>query len=421
MVKPKIILICTAPFQLLFVSTILFSFFVSIQAQANSITAFDARVSGDVFRTRLIVDLSGKVNFRTFTLSNPNRLVLDMADVDFQMPPKTGTKGRGLISAFRYGLFAPGKSRVVIDLSRAAEVEKSYSIKPNGGQPGKLVIDLIPIDEQTFLNKQQIERQKRLAEAEKLRKKSAPGLDPFLSNQPQGKKKKFVIVIDPGHGGIDPGATGVAGSKEKNIVLAFSRAFYENLSRNPKYTVYMTRRTDVFIPLKRRVEYARRRQADLFVSIHADSIKRKDPKVRGASIYTLSEKASDAEAQALAKSENSSDILAGVDLPSHSSVVTNILFDLAKRETQNHSIAFANILVTSLRGTTIVKQNPIRSANFVVLRAPDIPSVLVELGYLSSKNDEKLLKSASWRKKVAKSMANAINSYFDKRSLPNPF
>ncbi len=404
-----------------------FAVFIMIDnASAKSAVAIDARLGGDVFRTRLIVDVTKKVQFRTFTLANPYRLIIDMADVNFQMPENTGNLGRGVVSAFRYGLFGRGKSRIVVDLNQPAAVEKAYSLAPRQGQPGKMVIDLIPIDRETFLSKQELARQQRLAELAKQKKRrklfQVRPDDPLaLNNTPKKIGEKPVVIIDPGHGGLDSGAQGVSGSREKNIVLAFGKALRQELSQSNKYKIKMTRSTDVFIPLTGRVKFARKRKADLFVSIHADSIKRKDPTVRGATVYTLSERASDEEARAFAQSENRSDVLAGVDVSAQSTTVTNILIDLAKRETKNHSVAFANILIDSIRGSTIVKKDPIRYANFVVLRAPDVPSVLVELGYMSSAKDEQLLKSAEWRKKVAKSVAAAIDQYFKKRRAPNTF
>ncbi len=391
----------------------------------ENVIATAARIGGDVFRTRLIIDLSKKVNFRTFTLADPYRLVVDLANVKFNLPKGAGNQKKGVITAFRYGFIAEGKSRIVIDLNQPAKVEKAFSLEPQKDQSAKLVIDFIPIDRETFLETQLLEREKRLAEkAKKVKRKSLFSLtpdDPIISGKPKGNSVP-IVVIDPGHGGIDPGAIGVGGSKEKNIVLQFSKNLREELASDKKFKVFMTRRSDVFIPLKGRVRYARRKNADLFVSIHADSIKRKDPTVRGATVYTLSEKASDAQAQAAANSENSSDVLAGVDtLPEIEDATKIILLDLIKRETKNHSVAFANILMEAMRRSTIVKKHPIKYANFVVLKAPDVPSVLVELGYLSSKNDEKLLKSAAWQKKVAKSVANAIETYFKKKLTPNPF
>ncbi|MGH1350191.1 MAG: N-acetylmuramoyl-L-alanine amidase [Methyloligellaceae bacterium] len=405
---------------------VVFAIFLIEEAKAQSAVAVDARLGGDVFRTRLIVDITKKVKFRTFTLANPYRLIIDMPNVNFQMPENTGNLGRGVVSAFRYGLFGRGKSRIVVDLNQPAAVEKAYSLEPRQGQPGKLVIDLIPVDRETFVSKQELARQQRLAELAKKKKRrklfQVTPDDPLsLNNTPKKVGEKPVIVIDPGHGGLDSGAQGVSGSREKNIVLAFGKTLRAELAQRNKYKIRMTRSTDVFIPLTGRVKFARKRKADLFVSIHADSIKRKDPTVRGATVYTLSEKASDDEARAFAQSENRSDVLAGVDVSSQSTTVTNILYSLAKRETKNHSVAFASILIDSIKGSTIVKKNPIRYANFVVLRAPDVPSVLVELGYMSSAKDEQLLKSPEWRKKVAKSVATAIDQYFKKRRAPNTF
>ncbi len=405
-------------------SLFLTQFFITSHAQAQEAVAVGARIGGDVFRSRLIVDLTKKVKFRTFLLADPYRLIIDVPNLKFRFPDGTGQKGKGVIQAFRYGLFAPGKSRIVIDLNQPADVEKSYSLAPGQGQSGKLVLDLIPIDRETFLHKQQQQRDKRLAE---LAKKKRRTLSMMKKNDPLADINRFkkagetpVVVIDPGHGGTDPGARGSLGTQEKDVVLAVGKLVRNELKRRKKYKVHMTRSTDRFIVLQNRVRIARRKHADLFVSVHADSIARKDPTVRGASFYTLSERASDEEARLIALRENQSDILAGVDIDAgEGQEVKNILLDLVRDETKKHSVAFANMLSTSMKRKTIVKQHPIKHANFVVLRAPDVPSVLIELGYLSSTADEKLLRSPEWRKNVAGTIADAIDKYFRNRNRLN--
>jgi N-acetylmuramoyl-L-alanine amidase len=219
-----------------------------------------------------------------------------------------------------------------------------------------------------------------------------------------------VIVIDPGHGGIDPGAVGVRRTREKDVVLAFSLALRDRLKANPDYEVVLTRDTDKFLSLKQRVTVARQNQADLFIAVHADTVR--GASVRGATLYTLSEKASDAEAEALAQKENRSDIIGGIDLGGSNEEVTDILIELAQRETKNHSTFFAKKAATQLQLVTHMTGKPTRSAGFVVLKAPDVPSVLLELGYLSNRADETLLMSPKWQAQVTQAMAMAIDAYF---------
>jgi N-acetylmuramoyl-L-alanine amidase len=223
------------------------------------------------------------------------------------------------------------------------------------------------------------------------------------------ERTRRVIVIDPGHGGIDPGAIGVGKTKEKDVVLAFAQAFRDQLRATGRYDVIMTRDDDRFVTLKERVKVARRTQADLFIAIHADKVR--GPTARGATVYTLSEKASDAEAEALAQKENLADVIGGVDLGGSNEEVNDILIDLTQRETKNHSLFFAKRAVRQLKPVTLMTGRPMRSAGFVVLKAPDIPSVLLELGYLSSDADEKLLNSDAWRKEVGAALVTAIDGY----------
>jgi len=224
--------------------------------------------------------------------------------------------------------------------------------------------------------------------------------------------QKRVIVIDPGHGGVDPGAIGVSGIYEKHITLAAARDLKEHLERTGRFKVYLTRDRDVFIRLRGRIEIARERNADLFISVHADTIRNR--KIRGLSVYTLSEKASDKEAAELADRENKSDLIAGIDLSHESEEVTNILIDLAQRETMNQSARLASLLVDELKTRVKVLRNPHRFAGFAVLKAPDVPSVLIEMGFLSNRDDERALRSKSHRRKVAQSIAGAVDAYFRK-------
>jgi len=217
-------------------------------------------------------------------------------------------------------------------------------------------------------------------------------------------------VIDPGHGGIDPGAIGALGTREKDLVLDYAFELKRQLDATGRYRTVMTRESDVFMQLRDRVATARQAQGDLFISLHANS--HGEPSIRGASVYFLSEQASDAEAAALAAKENKADIIAGIDLTDQNDVVSMILIDLAQRDTMNLSTRFAQYLVGELDGTTALLKNPRRSAGFVVLKSPNVPSVLFEIGYMSNGTEEKQLLSEAHRSEVARSILRAVQRFF---------
>lgn len=235
--------------------------------------------------------------------------------------------------------------------------------------------------------------------------------------QPTRKQRKPIIVLDAGHGGIDAGAVSRGGTREKHVVLAFAKRLQKQLNDTGRFTVYLTRKGDYFIKLRDRVKISRKHKADLFISLHADSVASRASSARGASIYTLSDKSSDKEAAALARKENRSDILAGVQFKNESKVVASILIDLAQRDSKTKSVNFANIAVSQMRGNVIVRKKPVKFAGFRVLKAPDVPSVLIELGYLSNKNDERNLKSNAWQNKMATSIRRSVVEYFKNRAL----
>lgn len=374
--------------------------------------ANDARVAGDRERTRFIADLSKKVDVHVFALGNPYRVIVDAPDVSFQMPDGIGKQKRGLVTAYRYGLFAPGKARIVIDIAGPFLIDKAFVLEPRDDQPARLVIDLVPTDEKTFLSK--------LKETKPLAEKEAPvTLPPPPSRPPDAKP---VVVLDPGHGGIDPGTRSDSGITEKEVVLTFSRAVKAKLEASGRYEVHLTREDDTFLALRERVAFAQKKGAGLFLSIHADYFPQEIDKTTGATVYTLSEQASDDEARALAAKENFSDALAGIELPSDSDeVLANILIDLAQRETKNRSGVFARSIVGELASRGALHTRKIRSAGFRVLKAPDVPSVLLELGFLSNPDDEKLLTSEAWRDRTAEAVAKSIDTYFAKRLAQSPY
>jgi N-acetylmuramoyl-L-alanine amidase len=234
------------------------------------------------------------------------------------------------------------------------------------------------------------------------------------------KDPRPLIVLDPGHGGIDSGTRSRDGKiNEKDIVLAFALKLRKDLERSGKYRVAMTRSTDTFVPLEGRVRFARARHAALFISIHCDSLPPGAGYTTGATVYTLSRKASDADAAQVAQKENESDVVAGVDLSNQPSDVASILYDLAQRETKIFSVQFAHDLISNFRGAVRLHDPAIKSASFIVLKDPDVPSVLVELGYLSSSADLKNLTSEAWRARTADALADAVNTFFAPRLAGN--
>jgi N-acetylmuramoyl-L-alanine amidase len=378
----------------------------------NTAIANDARVAGDRERTRFIADLSRKVEVHVFALGSPYRVIVDAPDVNFQMPDGIGKEKRGLVTAYRYGLFAPGKARIVIDVSGPFLIDKAFVLEPRDDQPARLVIDLVPTDEKTFLGKL---KETKPPEAPTGASMTLPRA---VTRPPDAKP---IVVLDPGHGGVDPGTSSATGITEKEVVLTFARTLKAKLDANGRYEVHLTRNDDTFLPLRERVEIAQKKGANLFLSIHADYFPNKVDKATGATVYTLSEEASDEEARALAAKENFSDALAGIELPSDSDeVLANILIDLAQRETQNRSVVFARSIVGELAGKNALHTKKLRSAGFRVLKAPDVPSVLLELGFLSNPDDEKRLTSEAWRNRTADAVADSIDAYFAKRFARNP-
>jgi N-acetylmuramoyl-L-alanine amidase len=389
------------------------AFVTAAWAAPKTAVANDARVAGDRERTRFIADLSKKVDVHVFALGNPYRVIVDAPDVNFQMPDGIGKEKRGLVTAYRYGLFAPGKARIVIDVGGPFVIDKAFVLEPRDDQPARLVIDLVPTDEKTFLAK--------LKETKPPEQPSGASL-PLPQAPARPADAKPVVVLDPGHGGVDPGTSSAAGITEKEVVLTFAHALKAKLEATGRYEVYLTREDDTFLPLRGRVEFAQKKGAGLFLSIHADYFPNKVDKATGATVYTLSEEASDEEARALAAKENFSDALAGIELPSDSDeVLANILIDLAQRETQNRSTVFARSIVGELASKGALHTRKLRSAGFRVLKAPDIPSVLLELGFLSNPDDEKRLTSEAWRDRTANAVQESIDAYFAKRVARNPY
>ena len=378
----------------------------AVTESASIPVATDVRLGGDDKQTRFVIDLTQKVDVAAFTLADPYRVVIDLPQITFKLSAKEGEHGRGLVKAFRYGLIMQGGSRIVLDTKGPVRVEKAFALGPSAGQPARLVIDLSATDRESFLRNITMQDRSLRPSTAKTNIASPPEV---------AGDERPLIVVDPGHGGIDSGTKSGSGQDEKDVVLAFGQMLRDKLEKTGKYRVAMTRSDDTFIPLDERVRFARARKASLFISIHADSIPRSEGQAEGASVYTLSAHASDAEAARLAEVENKSDVIAGVDLSSEPNDVANILIDLAQRETKAFSLQFARDLVGEFKATTRLHMHPLKSAGFIVLKAPDVPSVLVELGYMSTKDDLVHLMSADWRARTADSLVHAVDAFFAPR------
>jgi N-acetylmuramoyl-L-alanine amidase len=359
-------------------------------------------------KERIILDSDEQLTHKKlFMLKSPDRLVIDFPAIS---APGVGLpadyKGAAL-SAIRFGRFDASTSRVVLDLKRPVKVLHSYSV-PTSSKPGwKYVLDIestgtVPTTAPTGAG---------IPWPDPIPTSETPVPEPVV----KAPAKKPLIVIDAGHGGQDPGAIGIRKTFEKHVTLTYAKALRDALLRNGNYRVILTRDNDHFIMLGERVNIARKSKADVFISLHADSNPRKD--ARGLSVYTLSETASDAEAEALAEQENKSDIIGGMDLAATDADVADILIDLAQRETMTKSGVLADHVVDSVHKKITLLPKPHRYAGFRVLKAPDVPSVLIEMGFLSNPQDEQLLGSKEFQSLFGDSVVKALDTYFaDKRS-----
>ena len=377
-------------------------------AAAQDVVVSSVRLTATQKFTRFEAVLSENVGFTATAVEGPYRVIIDIADASFDFPTGVGRKPTGLISSFRYGMVEERKSRIVLDVSGPVLIGKSKVIPAKGNKPARLVVEILPTTAENF--KVTYENEHKPADLLVADVQTAAiTVAPPLPEVPVVTQTK-TIVIDPGHGGMDPGAISRKKTNEKDVVFAFAVALREALRNNPNYKIVLTREGDKFLSLEQRVRIAHENKADLFIALHADTVS--DTTVRGTTLYTVSNKATDAEAEALAQKENRADVIVGMDLGNQSKAVSDVLINLAQRESKNQAMYFSKKAVTQLKSFVRFTGKPIRSAAFVVLKSPDVPSVLAELGYLSNVEDEALLISPQWREKAASAMAQAVDSYF---------
>lgn len=366
----------------------------------------DVRVSATPERARLVIDLAAKTEFALVSLSEPDRLAIDVRAATFSVPEPSGKPaGEGMVAEYLVEQAAPDRVRTTLTLSAPAQVQQAYMLDPFEGQPARLVVDVIPATAEEFA-----------ANVAKDLAASGSATPPPATPTPAGGSElpiatRPLVVIDPGHGGIDSGAETADGIKEKDIVLAFALRLQELLVASGRFDVALTREDDTFLRLEERVALARTNKADLFISVHADSFQQSE--IRGASVYTRDENATDVLDKVLADNENKTDIIAGFAMPQMAPEVVDILLDLMRREMRHQSFMAAQAIVHQLQPSVELRRFPVRQADFFVLQAPDVPSVLLELGFLSNASDMANLLQGEWQDRTADALARGVSAYFD--------
>ncbi|WP_319531619.1 N-acetylmuramoyl-L-alanine amidase [uncultured Cohaesibacter sp.] len=384
------------------------------EASSEAVAVSAVRTTGTEALSRFVIDVSAPVGFTVFALDEPYRLVIDLPGMDFAVEHGMGQVERGLVKNFRFGNFSGSRSRIVLDLAKPVRIVKAQTFPSVDDIPAKILLELEAVDRSIF-EEETMKEVMRISGDEPVQSdRVAVAASTSVTEEEVQEDPRPLVVLDPGHGGIDAGATSSQGLKESKLVLSFAKALKKRLEKDGHVRVAMTRDTDVFISLSKRVAIARKLNADLFVSIHADTVRQSY--VRGATVYTLSDKASDAVAARLAQQENKSDLLAGLEIEQDDDVVADILIDLTRRETSNYSALYSRTLVGALKSSIQLSKTPERSAGFKVLKAPDIPSVLVELGYLSNSKDTSALASEAWQSKAIESISKSMQTFFLRRS-----
>ena len=367
----------------------------------------DARVSTTPERARLIIDLSGPTEFAIVSLDGPDRIAVDVKAFDLKILAPADVAGKGIVSAFAVEMADKGRARTTLTLSQPAQVQQAYILDAVADQPARLVVDLIADTSDNFKAKVAADLAASIANQGVLpaTESTDPGTHaPVTEVRP-------LVVIDPGHGGVDNGATAPNGLHEKDITLAFALDLQKVLIDSGRFDVALTRQDDSYLTLNERVDLARMNKADLFISLHADTFQQ--PEIRGASVYTRDENATDVLDKVLADGEKRYDIVAGFAMPQATPAVMDILVDLMRREMRKSSFMAAQAIIHQLEPSVALRRFPVRQADFFVLQAPDVPSVLVELGFLSNASDIANLQKSDWRERVVDALARGIADYFD--------
>lgn len=400
-------------------------------AAAQAPQVIDMRILNNAERARLIVDLSALTEFATASLGAPDRIVVDLKAEGLATPIAETEAGEGLVAAYALAVAAKDRVRVTLTLSAPVMVQQAYLVEPVENQPARLIVDLIPDTPEGFASRVADDLKAAMMRAEEAvtadaGAAGAPAEETEGSDLDEGgvlpadetapiaegsAKPRPLIVLDPGHGGVDGGAEAGNGAREKTITLKFAQELQKLLIAQDRYDVAMTRDTDAFVKLEDRVATARANKADLFISMHADTFE--DPEVRGTTIYIRDAEATDELDKVLAERENRVDLVAGFVPPEADARITSILVDLMRRETQRQSYLAARAIIQSLGPNTRLRRDPLHKADFFVLQAPEVPSVLIELGFLSNEMDIVNLTTQSWRDKTAEAVAKGIAAYFD--------
>ena len=356
-------------------------------ANAAGLQVEGARLWAAPDNTRVVFDVSGPVEHRLFTLKNPDRLVVDLSDASIGPAVRKTFTGAGLVKDLRSGPRNKHDLRLVLDLKGPVK-PKSFVLKPSAQYGHRLVIDLADASKNTTPTPKKTEAA------------SAPS-----------KLRDLVIAIDAGHGGEDPGARGKRGTREKDVVLAMARRLARLVEKEPGMQPVLIRDGDYYVGLRKRMEKARESRADLFISIHADAFR--DRSVNGASVYAVSRRGASSEmARWLAARENAADLVGGVSLDDKDDLLAEVLLDLAQTATLEASNEVAADVLSQMKRVGQVHKRTVQHAGFVVLKSPDIPSVLVETAFISNPAEEKRLRSARHQQQVAQAIMNGVRKYF---------
>jgi len=405
--------------------TLLSLLLLSLSGNLWSASVEQVRLSSSDKGTRLVFDLNAYVQYKSFTLKNPDRLVIDLKaskqDKKFAVPDLTETP----IKKIRHAAFNQNTLRLVIDLKQAVSYD-SHTLNPDQGSPHRLVVDLFHTAQPKLISTLQATVKTPPAKPKQITapvkpvvkvKKQPPPTPKVVKTIPPQVRRDIVIAIDAGHGGQDPGALGKRGTKEKDVVLAIAKRLAKLVDKEPGMKAYLTRDKDVFITLRQRIKRAHNNGADMFISIHADAFH--NPRAKGASVYVLSERGASSEAaQLLADKENSADLAGGISLEDKDDLLASVLLDLSQTASLEGSIEVANTVLSGLKRVGYVHKKQVESASFVVLKSPDIPSVLVETAFISNPDEERKLRSTSHQNKLARAMLNGIRNYFLRNPLP---